>query len=126
MTTATKNAIDWKAADAVAKGLGLRTRALVAAGEPQAVIDWSLRLARETSTSLFTEPRAVSYLELAVLVGHTTPPPKAVPPDRDARLDWIEKKLESLGRELQSVGDATAAIAAESTTSGSEEAKPDE
>jgi hypothetical protein len=49
-----------------------------------------------------------------------------VPPDRDARLDWIEKKLESLGRELQSVADTTAAIAAESTTSGSEEAKPDE
>jgi hypothetical protein len=124
-TKATKNEIDWDAAADVADALGRRALRLVAERDTAAIIDWSLHMARECDTSKFMAPRAASYLELAVLVGHATPPPKEPPPDREERLDWIDKTLESLGQQLQNVSAAVAAIAAEPATNENEEAKVD-
>jgi hypothetical protein len=70
MTTTTKNRINWKAAEMVAERLGVHTRELVAEQVAEAVCKWALRMARDTATGSFAEPRVNSYLELAVLVGH--------------------------------------------------------
>jgi hypothetical protein len=70
MSTATKKRINWKAAEMVAERLGVHTRELVAARDADAVVEWALRMARDSATGSFNEPRAASYLELAALVGH--------------------------------------------------------
>jgi hypothetical protein len=78
-TTHTTDAIDWVAATAVAERLGAHTRLLVAAGYPQAVIDWALRMAQENGVSAYMVPRVASYIELAVLLGHHDPLPESDP-----------------------------------------------
>jgi hypothetical protein len=61
--------IDWRAAATVAERLGLHTRNLVAGRDAEAVKSWALRLASECNHGA-NKPRAASYLELAVLLGH--------------------------------------------------------
>jgi hypothetical protein len=67
-------AIDWVAAERVADRLGAHTRNnLVAERDVDAIIAWALRLAAEcgaADVSPVNWPRAASYLELAVLLGH--------------------------------------------------------
>jgi hypothetical protein len=77
---------DWKAAEHAASGLGIHTRQLVAARDADAVREWALRLASECTTFSSTHyaPRAASYLELAVLVGHVEPPEE---PDKPEEVD---------------------------------------
>jgi hypothetical protein len=95
-------AVDWKAAADVADALGRRTLRLVAERNTEAIIECALRMARESSTSAFMAPRAVSYLELAVLVGHSAPERRPTPTD-DQRLEWIGAKLSDLESQLDSV-----------------------
>jgi hypothetical protein len=79
MTTYTDTvaSIDWEAADRVAERLGARTRELVAEREPESACLWTLRMAAETARfgTVANGPRAASYLELAVLLGHVAPDP---------------------------------------------------
>jgi hypothetical protein len=69
MSTATKKRINWKAAEMVAERLGVHTRELVAARDADAVVEWALRMARDSATGSFNEPRVASYLELVALMG---------------------------------------------------------
>jgi hypothetical protein len=98
-TTTTTDAINWDAAAELADALGRRTLRLVAERNPDAIIDWALEMARSSSMSDYMGTRAASYLELAVLVGHTAPPLPATPAD-DMRLEWIGAKLTALTGEL--------------------------
>jgi hypothetical protein len=69
MSTATSKRINWKAAAIVAEKLGVHTRELVAAHDADAVVEWALRMARDSATGSFNEPRVASYLELVALMG---------------------------------------------------------
>ena len=82
---------DWKAAEVVAKELGVHTRELVARGDPQVVIDWALQMQRENSG-----PRAASYGELAVLVGHIAPEPAPPPETNDDKEEEEEEEEEEV------------------------------
>ncbi len=66
-------ATDWTAAAAVAERLGLHTRGLVASRDTEAARSWALRMWRECDAGAYNVPRAASYLELAVLLGHVEP-----------------------------------------------------
>jgi hypothetical protein len=92
-TTHTTDAIDWVAATAVAERLGAHTRLLVAAGYPQAVIDWALRMAQENGVSAYMVPRVASYIELAVLLGHHEPLPESDPIQAWAELKTKAEQL---------------------------------
>jgi hypothetical protein len=70
--------IDWVAADAVARQLGAHTRHLVAAGDSGPAIAWALQ-----QSGANAGPRAVSYYELAMLLGHQRPQV-----EENARRDW--------------------------------------
>jgi hypothetical protein len=109
MTTATKNEIDWQAAEVVAERLGVHSRELVAEQDADAVGEWALQMASQHATGRFMEPRVASYFELAALVGHHEPIPA------QPRLDWLERTLKGIERELGNVRDVLAAVAAEST-----------
>jgi hypothetical protein len=118
-------AVDWNAAADLADALGRRTLRLVAERNPEAIIEWTLRMARESSTSAYMATRAASYLELAVLVGHSAPERGATPTD-DQRLEWIGAKLSGLEGELKAVRRLADSIVAEKTAASSddEEAGP--
>jgi hypothetical protein len=60
--------IDWDAAEAIAQRLGARTRRLVADRDPDAIFAWAMQMHRECSGD-FNGPTAMTYYELAVLVG---------------------------------------------------------
>jgi hypothetical protein len=132
-TTTTTDAINWDAAAELADALGRRTLRLVAERNPDAIIDWALEMARSSSMSDYMGTRAASYLELAVLVGHTAPPLPATPAD-DMRLEWIGAKLTALTgelREVRKLADKVAADLAAASSDGqeageSEEVTPDE
>jgi hypothetical protein len=109
MTTATKNEIDWKAADVVAKRLGVHTRALVAEQDADAICQWVLQMAPQHAAGRFMESRVASYFELAALVGHHEPIPA------QPRLDWLERTLKGIERELGNVRDVLAVIATEAS-----------
>jgi hypothetical protein len=66
----TTNTINWAAAERVAERLGVRTRELVAAKDPEAVQEWALQMSRAHDGSGYNAQRSASYIELAVLVGH--------------------------------------------------------
>jgi hypothetical protein len=68
-----KTRIDWKAAEAVAQQLGLHTRQLVTTRDADAVRERALWAARDHDVGSHNVPRASSYFELAVLVGHSEP-----------------------------------------------------
>jgi hypothetical protein len=61
--------VDWNAADAVAAGLGLRTRQIVAERDPEAVQAWCRQMASAHAGGA-NALRSMSYAELAVLAGH--------------------------------------------------------
>jgi hypothetical protein len=63
-------AVDWEAAETIAERLGIHTRALVAGRDAEAVEGWALSQACAHGVSETNVPRAASYFELAVLVGH--------------------------------------------------------
>lgn len=72
--------IDWEAAVAVAEQLGARTRMLVASKDADAAREWAIRMASDNSG---TERRSLTYLELAVMLGHGRDEVR-----EQARLDW--------------------------------------
>src|SRR5262245_37712041 len=112
--------VDWNAAARVADRLGLRPRELVDEQDADAVCDWALRMASQCNTSRFMEPRVASYFELATLVGHREPIPT------QSQLDWLEKSLSGIEKQLGRVHDVLAAIAAESATNGESDERADD
>jgi hypothetical protein len=76
----TNTAPDWWAVTQAAQGLGINTRRLVALHDADAAITWALRMSREHSGVA-----ALSYYELAVMLGHRDPKVTA-----SASLDWNE------------------------------------
>lgn len=64
--------VDWATADAVAAGLGLMTRKVVAEGDAEAAQRWCLMMTR-THTGEGNALRSLSYFELAVVLGHREP-----------------------------------------------------
>jgi len=56
---------DWQAATQAAQALGINTRRLVALHDTDAAITWTLQMSRE-----HTGVAALSYYELAVMLGH--------------------------------------------------------
>lgn len=68
MTNRKNTAPDWWAVTQAAQGLGINTRRLVALHDGDAAITWALRMNREHSGVA-----ALSYLELAVMLGHSDP-----------------------------------------------------
>jgi hypothetical protein len=120
----TTDTINWAAAADLADALGRRTLRLVAERDTDAIIVWALEMARASNVSEFMAPRAASYLELAVLVGHTAPSLPAKPAD-DKRLEWIESKLTGLARELKAVRKVADSVAAD-VAAASSDGKTDE
>jgi hypothetical protein len=112
MTTTTTKKIDWEAACKVAEGLGIYTRLLVDTQDPDAILAWALEGARASNGSAFSAPRAASYLELALLVGHDQPPAKQ-PRDDDERLEWLNAKIKTVEGELTTLRKIADSIATE-------------
>jgi hypothetical protein len=97
--------IDWEAAEQVADRLGMNTRRLVSLGDPDAAIEWALRMSRE-----YTGIAALSYYELAVILGHREPKVTA-----GATLEWREllRSVETLAATVKEKVAAEQAAAAE-------------
>jgi hypothetical protein len=105
MTTTTHDIdIDWKAATQIADALGRRTLVLVSERDPEAVLDWALTMAQASSVSSYMATRALSYLELAVLVGHAVPEPERTPGD-DERLGWLVSKVADIEQLKSTIAD---------------------
>jgi hypothetical protein len=68
-------AVDWKAAEHVADRLGIQTRKLVAGRDDEASREWALKMSSAHNIYAGNGPRAASYLELAVLLGHVVEEP---------------------------------------------------
>jgi hypothetical protein len=92
--------VDWQAATQVADALGRRTLLLVSERDPEAIIDWALKMAGASGASSYMAARATTYLELAVLVGHAVPAPERTPKD-DERLAWLVSKVAGLESQLK-------------------------
>jgi hypothetical protein len=60
--------VDWDAVEAIATRLGAHTRRLVADRDPDLIFAWASRMHRECGGD-FNAPTAMTYLELATLVG---------------------------------------------------------
>jgi hypothetical protein len=71
---------DWWAVTQAAQGLGINTRRLVALHDAETAITWALRMSREHSGIA-----ALSYFELAVMLGHRDAKVTA-----GASLEWNE------------------------------------
>ena len=76
--------VDWNAAEHVADGLGIQTRKLVAERNDEAAREWALKMASAHNVYAGNGPRAASYLELAVLLGHVVPVEEPVEDDAAA------------------------------------------
>jgi signal transduction histidine kinase len=85
-TTTTTEAIDWEACWSLASRLGAHTRTLLVERDYDAARAWALQMAGAYGqASPANGVRAVSYYELAVLLGHREPEIDAA-----ASLDWNE------------------------------------
>ena len=98
---------NWEAAWATASVLGGRTRELATQEDVDTAREWALQMARQSDGT-----RAASYLELAVLLGHSPPPAKKTPTD-DERLAWLNAHLTSTEEKLETLRDTVARIVAE-------------
>jgi hypothetical protein len=109
--TSITSTFNWEAAWATATVLGARTRELVRDLTTQEDVDmareWALQMARQSDGT-----RAASYIELAVLLGHSAPPRGKIPTD-DERLAWINAQLTSMEEKLEATRDVVARIVAE-------------
>ncbi len=80
MTNSKNTAPDWWAVTQAAQGLGINTRRLVATQDGDRALEWALRMSHEHSGVT-----ALSYFELAVMLGHRDPKVTA-----GARLEWSD------------------------------------
>jgi hypothetical protein len=127
VTTATET-IDWEACWSLAAQLGARTRTLIVERDYEGAREWALQMASaHGSASPANGARALSYFELAVLLGH-----RANEVREDARLDWegLLAKASTLQRSVQQKVDAEKAAAkktkADATADGQKEVTRDE
>ena len=109
--TMTKNTIDWKAAARVAGELGIQTRELVWQKDADRAREFALTMAAAHNSD-GNAVRASSYLELAVLLGHSAPPSEKTPAD-DKRLAWIETHLTSMDERVKTIRETVARIVVE-------------
>src|SRR5580765_2775804 len=96
--------IDWDAATTVAAQLGIHTRNLVADGDADAAREWAFAMSLQHGNSL----RAVSYLELAVLLGWPSDPSQL---DADP-IVWLQNEVDSNRAQLDVIRDALAVVIA--------------
>jgi hypothetical protein len=69
-TTDTNDAIDWEACWSLATQLAARTRMLIVERDYEGAREWALQMASaHTNASPANGTRAISYFELAVLLG---------------------------------------------------------
>jgi hypothetical protein len=103
-TTDTNDAIDWEACWSLATQLGARTRMLIVERDYEGAREWALQMASaHSNASPANGTRAISYFELAVLLGH-----RANEIQEDARLDWdaLLAKVSALQRSVKEKADA--------------------
>ena len=85
MTTDTTD-IDWEACWSLATQLGARTRTMIVERDYEGAREWALQMASaHGQAGAANGTRAISYFELAVLLGHREPEIEAA-----ASLDWNE------------------------------------
>jgi hypothetical protein len=109
--------VDWAAAAAVAERLGVHTRNLVDAGDPEPVIAWALQ-----QSTANTGTRAISYYELASLAGY-----ERSAAEEDAHRGWRELlgRVERLAATVKAKADAEAK-ATEAEAAAAEEQEEEE
>ena len=104
LETPTDDAIDWEACWSLASRLGAHTRTLIVDRDYEGAREWALQMARvHGDASPPNGPRAISYFELAVLLGYC-----ANEIHEDARLecDALLAKVSMLQRSVQEKVDA--------------------
>jgi hypothetical protein len=107
--TSPTDTIDWEACWSLASRLGAHTRTLIVDRDYEGAREWALRMAHNWGeTTPANGPRAISYFELAVLLGY-----RANETQEDARLDWdaLLAKVSTLQRSVQKKVDAEKAAA---------------
>jgi hypothetical protein len=126
--TTTETTIDWEKCWQLATQLGAHTRALIVEHDYEGAREWALQMiSQQGDGSPVNSQRALSYFELAVLLGH-----RANEVQEEARLDWdaLLVKASTLQRSVQEKVDAEKAAAekakAVAKAAGAQEAEPDE
>jgi hypothetical protein len=125
--TTTETTIDWEACWSLASRLGVHTRTLIVDRDYEGAREWALQMARaHGDASPPNGPRAISYFELAVLLGY-----RANEIQEDSRLDWdaLLAKVSTLQRSVQEKVDAEKAAAEKAKAEAkavAQEAEPEE
>lgn len=127
--TTTETTIDWEKCWQLATQLGAHTRALIVEHDYEGAREWALQMiSQQGDGSPVNSQRALSYFELAILLGH-----RANEVQEDARLDWdsLLAKVSTLQRSVQEKVDAEKAAADKAkaeakAAAAAQEAEPDE
>jgi hypothetical protein len=101
--TSPTDTIDWEACWSAAAQLGAITRMLIIERDYEGAREWALRMASaQGGASPANAARAVSYFELAVLLGHAPAAPAKLEEPTE-RLAWLATLIRNAETELRGV-----------------------